>query len=88
MAPHTVFDEEVWKIDSSFLFVVNGSFCSNTHRFRDIEVFLEAGNDVMVIYPLGGALYTDVDWWLMVVFALTRTISQILRFFWKPEMTS
>ena len=26
--------------------------------------------------------------WLMVVFALTRTISEILRFSWKPEMTS
>ena len=46
--------------------MVNGSFCSNTHHFRDIEVFLEAGNDVMVIYPLGGAVYTDVDLWLMV----------------------
>ena len=45
--------------------MVNGSFCSNTHHFRDIEVFLEAGNDVMVIYPLGGAVYTDVDLWLM-----------------------
>ena len=40
--------------------MVNGSFCSNTHHFRDISVFLEAGNDVMVIYPLGGAVYTDV----------------------------
>ena len=44
------------KIDSTFLFVVNGSFCSNTHDFRDIEIFLEAGNDVIAISPLGGAV--------------------------------
>ena len=68
--------------------MINGSFCSNTHHFRDIEVFLEAGIDVMVIYPLGNAVYTDVDLWLMVVFALTRTISEVLQFSWKPEMTS
>ena len=68
--------------------MVNGSFCSNTHHFRDIEVFLEAENDVMVSYPLGGAVYTDVDLWLMVVCALTRTTFEVLRFSWKPEMTS
>ena len=68
--------------------MVNGSFCSNTHHFRDTEVFLEAGNDVTVIYPLGGAMYTDVDLWSMADFALTRTISEVLRFSLKPEMTS
>ena len=68
--------------------MVNGSFCSNTHHIRDIAVFLEAGNDVTVIYPLGGAVYTDVDLWSMVVFALTRTVSEVLRFSWKTEMTS
>jgi hypothetical protein len=49
---------------------------------------MEARNDVMVIYPLGGAVYTDVVLWLLVVYALSRTIAEVLRFSWKPEMTS
>ena len=38
----------------------NGSFCSNTHHFRDNTVFLEAENDVIEISPLGGAVYSFV----------------------------
>ena len=59
--------------------------------FRGAIAQYEYGSEyrgVMVIYPLGGAVYTDVDLWLMVVFALTRTISQVLRYSWMPEMTS
>ena len=57
--------------------MVNGSFYSNTHHFRDFAVFLEAGNDVIAISPLGGAVYTDVDLWLLVVFALTAALSAV-----------
>ena len=34
----------------------NGNFMSIIHHFQDIEVFLLAGNDVIAISPLGGAL--------------------------------
>ena len=31
------------------------------HRFWDTDVFLQTGNDVMVISPLGGAIYSFYD---------------------------
>ena len=34
----------------------NGNYTSIIHHFRDIEVFLLAGNDVIAISPLGGAV--------------------------------
>ena len=36
--------------------VFNNNFTSITLRFRDNDVFLQTGNDVMVLYPLGGAV--------------------------------
>ena len=34
----------------------NGNYTSIIHHFRDIEVFLLAGNDVITLSPLGGAV--------------------------------
>ena len=34
----------------------NGNYTSIIHHFRDIEVFLLAGNDVIALSPLGGAV--------------------------------
>ena len=34
---------------------IYSNFTSIMHRFRDNDVFLQTGNDVMVIPPLGGA---------------------------------
>ena len=38
------------------LSVFNSNFTSITHRFRDKDVFLQTGSDVMVLYPLEGAV--------------------------------
>ena len=38
------------------MIVFNGNYTSIIHHFRDIEVFLLAGNDVIAISPLGGAV--------------------------------
>jgi len=42
--------------------VFNSNFCSISHHSRDIEVFLENGNDVMAIPPLGGAINGFLCW--------------------------
>ena len=34
----------------------NGNYTSIIHHFRDIEGFLLAGNDVIALSPLGGAV--------------------------------
>jgi hypothetical protein len=34
---------------------VHGNFTSIIHHFRDIEVFMLAGNDVIALSPLGNA---------------------------------
>jgi len=38
-----------------FPIVINSNFLSAMHDFRDSEVLLQAGYDVIVISPLGGA---------------------------------
>ena len=43
------------KNDLDFILVFNGNYTSIIHQFRDSEVFLLAGNDVIAISPLGGA---------------------------------
>ena len=43
-------------IDNIFLKLINRNFISNMHCFRDNDVFLQTGTDVMVLYPLGGAV--------------------------------
>ena len=37
-------------------YYLHSKFSSIMHRFRDNDVFLQTGNDVMVIPPLGGAV--------------------------------
>ena len=41
---------------STLYIVFNGNYTSIIHQFRDIEVFLLAGNDVIALSPLGGAV--------------------------------
>jgi len=41
--------------DHDFLIVFHSNLLSLIHGFRDNEVLLQAGYDVMVISPLGGA---------------------------------
>ena len=43
------------KNDLDFKLVFNGNYTSIIHHFRDIDVFLLAGIDVIAISPLGGA---------------------------------
>jgi hypothetical protein len=43
------------KGDHDFLFVFQSNFTSIVHRFRDIYVFLQSGNQGLLISPLGGA---------------------------------
>ena len=45
-----------WKNDYDFIIVFYGNYTSIIHHFRDIEVFLLAGNDVIAISPLEGAV--------------------------------
>ena len=47
-----------WKGDHGFPLMFHGKFSSNTHRFRDNEVFLRTENDVINISPLGGTVYS------------------------------
>ena len=44
------------KNDNGFLLVLCSNFTSSMHRYRDNDVFLQTGKDVMVIPPLGGAV--------------------------------
>ena len=52
----TVLNDGMWKGNNGFLLVFNSNFTSIMHCFRDNDVFLQTGNDVMVIPPLGGAV--------------------------------
>jgi len=45
-----------WKSERDFLIVFHSNFSPGMHGFRDNEVLLLTGYDVIVIYPLGGAL--------------------------------
>jgi len=42
------------KSDHNFLIVFNSNFLSGMHGFRDNEVLLPTGFDVIVIWPPGG----------------------------------
>jgi len=43
-----------WKSGHDFLIAFHSNFLSGVHGFRDNEVLLLTGNDVIVISPLGG----------------------------------
>ena len=49
-------NDGIRKGDNDFLLVFNSNFISIMHRFCDNDVFLQTENDVMVLYPLGGAV--------------------------------
>ena len=58
----------------NFLLMFDSNCISIMHRFRDNDAFLQTGNDVMVLYPLG-ALYAvcndgfwKADYGFLVVF--------------------
>ena len=50
-----VFNNGIWMSLNGVPLVFNSNFTSIMHRFRDIDVFMQTGNDVIVIPPLGGA---------------------------------
>ena len=56
-ALYTVLDDEIRKNEDGFLLAFYSNFTSIIHRFRDNDVFLQTGNDVMVIFLLWGAVY-------------------------------
>jgi len=58
--PATFYDG-IWKNDYDFLLMCHSNFLSVLHGFRGNEVLLQAGYDVMVISPLGGAS-GDFSW--------------------------
>jgi len=47
-----IFHDCFWKSDHDFLIAFHGNFLSGMHGFRGF--YCTSGNDVMVIYPLGG----------------------------------
>jgi len=49
-----IFRDGFWKSDHDFLIALYTNFLSMMHGFRDNEVLLPTGNDVIVISPLGG----------------------------------
>ena len=51
-----VLNDGIWKGNTGFLLVFYSNFASIMHRFRDNDVFLQTGNDVIVIPTLGGAV--------------------------------
>jgi len=46
-----------WQSDHDFLIASHINFLSGTHGFRDNEVALPTGYDVIMIYPLGSVLH-------------------------------
>jgi len=54
-ALHAIFLEGFWKSDHEFLIASLSDFLSGMHGFRDNEVLLHAGYDVVVISPPGVA---------------------------------
>jgi len=63
-----------WKSKYDFLILIHSNFLFVMHDFRDNEVLLQAGYDVIVISPLGGAS-GEFSWrilieraWLLMTF--------------------
>jgi len=55
------FHDELWKSDNDIPMTFYTNFLSRMHSFRDNEVSLQAGYDVIVISTLGGA--SGKFWW-------------------------
>jgi len=60
-APHAIFHNGFWKSDHDFLIAFYCNFLVTMHGFRDNEVLLQTGYDVIVIYPLG-RVSDDFSW--------------------------
>jgi len=54
-ALHAIFHDGFWKSDHEFLIAFHSNFLSGLYGFRDNEVLLQAGYDVIAISPPGGA---------------------------------
>ena len=78
--------------------MVNYNFCSILHRFRVIRDCVQTGNDVTPISLPCGAHFS-LTWysdsptpiyytWLIEIFALSRTVSELLAIAHQQEMTS
>jgi len=83
-----IFHDGFWKSDHDFLIVFHSNFLSAMHGFRDNEVLLQAGYDVIVISPLGAfqAIFHDgfrenYHDFLMVTFILTQTDCKLFNIF-------
>jgi len=53
-ALHAIFQDRFWRSDRDFPIAFYSNFFVTMHGFRDNEVLLQTGYDVMVISPLGG----------------------------------
>jgi len=53
-ALNAILHDGFWKSDHDLLIVFHSNFLSGMHGFRDNEVLLQGGYDVIVISPLGG----------------------------------
>jgi len=89
---HTLFHDRFWKSDHDFQFMIHINFLATMHSFRDNEVVLPTGYDVIVSPPKGGTsrdfFMTDSEraimtswYWSIVTFYLQCMVSDITRFF-------
>jgi len=60
-ALHAIFHDGLWKSDHDFFIAFYNNFLVAVHGFRDNEVLLQTGYDVIVISPLGG-VSGDFSW--------------------------
>jgi len=54
-ALQTIFHDGFWKSKHDFLLVIHSNFLSGMYSFQYNEFLLQAGHDVIGIYPPGGA---------------------------------
>jgi len=96
---HTLFHGGFWKSDHDFKLMIHSNFLSGMHGFRDNEVLLPTGYNVIMISPLGGVsgefswrILTEWPWLphssCIVIFYLGCMVTEITRFYCQPEMTS
>jgi len=64
------FHDRFRKSDHDFLIVIHSNFLSAMHVFRDNEVLLQAGNDVIVISPPKNSKSIQIK-------LITRRVSQV-----------
>jgi len=74
VALQAIFHDGFWKSDHDLLLVFHINLLSGMHGFRDNEVLLQAGYDVIMISPLEGVSHS---------FCLGRTIIEPA---WEAEL--